>query len=320
VTSPASPERPVRVTVAIPTYRRPAELFRLIPLVVEQIDGLPAAGLTGYTAEVLVVDNDAQRTGEPVVRALDRPGLRYAVEPEPGISAVRNRILDESAGSAAVVMIDDDESPRPGWLAALLRTWRDEDAALVAGRVVAEFDGELPPWVAAGGFFDRRNHPTGHVVAAAAAGNLLLDVAKVRDAGVRFESTFGLSGGEDSLFSRRLHRHGARLVWCAESVAVDHVPAARMTPRYVLARARNHGNIHARIEVELSDGPSGRLRARLRRAVLGLGLVAAGAGRWTAGLLLRSLRHRARGLRMLVRGVGMVAAVVGVAHQEYARS
>lgn len=314
-----SEDPPVLVTVAIPTFRRPAELARLLPLVLAQIDGLAADGLAGCTAEVLVVDNDQQGSGEPVVAALGRPGVRYVVEPEPGIAAVRNRILDESDRSAAVVMIDDDESPAPGWLASLLRTWRDERAALVAGRVVAEYDGMLSPWMAAGGFFQRRNLPTGSVITAAAAGNLLLDIAQVRNAGVRFESAFGLSGGEDSLFSRRLHRRRGRLVWCAESVAVDHVPASRMTPRYVLARARNHGNIHARIDLELSDGALGRLRARARRAVLALVLVAAGAGRWTAGLVLGSLRHRARGLRTLMRGVGMLAAVVGVTHQEYAR-
>lgn len=307
------------ITVAIPTFRRPAELARLLPLVVAQIDGLEADGLPGYSAEVLVVDNDDQRSGEPVVSVVGRPDVRYVVEPEPGIAAVRNRILDEADRSAAVVMIDDDESPAPGWLASLLRTWQDERAALVAGRVVPEYDGELSPWLAAGGFFQRRNLPTGSVITAAAAGNLLLDIARVREAGVRFDSAFGLSGGEDSLFSRRLNRRRARLVWCADSVAIDHVPAARMTPRYVLARARNHGNIHARIDVELSTGRLGRLRAGARRAVLASVLVAAGAGRWAAGLVLRSLRHRARGARMFMRGVGMLAAVVGVAHQEYAR-
>lgn len=306
--------RPLRLTVAVPTYRRPAALARLLPMVVRQTEELrrdPAAP----AATLLVVDNDPGGSAEPVCRPWATTALRYVAEPEPGLAAVRNRILDEAADADLLIMIDDDETPRPGWLAALLAVWRTEEPALVAGRVVPEYAAPVDPWVAAGAFFDRPLRRTGTTLRAAATSNLLLDVGQVRRLGVRFDPRFGLTGGEDSQFSRRLADAGGRILWCAESVVTDHVPAHRTTRRWVLDRARNFGNIHARIDLELS---ARKRLARLRRTAVAAVLVLAGSGRWLVGTATRSLRHQARGRRLMMRGRGMFDAVRGVSHQEYA--
>ena len=122
------PERP-RLTVAVLTYLRNAYLAELLPALVEQAG--PAAGRA--RVRILVVDNDpaggAERTvGEAAGAARPdgaaptdtAPEIVYVHEPEPGIVAGRNRALDESAHEHLLVFIDDDELPRPGWLAALL--------------------------------------------------------------------------------------------------------------------------------------------------------------------------------------------------------
>ena len=49
--------------------------------------------------------------------------MRYVHEPAPGISAGRNRALDEAGDADLLSFIDDDEVPRPGWLSALIDTW-----------------------------------------------------------------------------------------------------------------------------------------------------------------------------------------------------
>jgi hypothetical protein len=190
----------------------------------------------------------------------------------------------------------------------------------VSGRVVADYAGELDPWIRAGDFFVRRSLPTGTPIDVAATGNLLLDLDQVRGLGVRFSSVLGLAGGEDSLFSRTLARAGGRMVWCDESVAVDRVPLSRMTRSWVLTRAWSHGNAAVLTELRLVDGPGARPAARLRGTARGLLRVAGGAGRWVWGALVRSDRHRARGLRALCRGAGMVGAACGVVFEEYARS
>jgi succinoglycan biosynthesis protein ExoM len=305
------------LVVGVPTYRRPDELATLLPMLVAQ-----AADLPGRRVHVLVVDNDPGGSAAAVVASLDDDRVRYVVEPVPGIAAVRNRILDlatDELDAALVAMIDDDERPAPGWLAELVRTQERTGAALVAGRVVPEFPGPLDPWVAAGRFHTRRNLPTGTPLTVAAAGNLLLDAGRLRDLGQRFDDGLGLSGGEDTLFSRELHAKGGLLVWCAESVVVDHVLPERTTRRWVLARAMSHGDASVRVGLRLAAGPVARLTFRVRALLAGSARVVVGGARAAAGVLLRRPVDSARGLRAVMRGVGMVRGAWGLHHVEYAR-
>jgi hypothetical protein len=161
--------------------------------------------------------------------------------------------------------------------------------------------------------------PTGTEIDVAAAGNLLLDLDQVRRAGVRFETTLGLAGGEDTLFSRALVRAGGTMVWCDESAAVDFVPPERMTRAWVLTRAWSHGNAAVLTDLRLTPEASARLVVRTRWSARGLVRIAGGVTRWCVGLLTRSPRHRARGLRAACRGAGMVGGACGLAFVEYAR-
>lgn len=311
-------EKHVTYAVAVPSYRRPQQLRDLLPRLVAQLEAVQHCWPEAYSGEILVVDNDPDSSAREVVEQQRGP-LRYVSEPEPGISAVRNRALDE-ATTDLLVMLDDDERPEPGWLAALLSTWRTSRAALVSGRVQVAFQGELDPWVEAGGFFARRNLPTGTPITVASSNNWLLDLAQVRERAVRFEARFGLSGGEDTLFSRLLQARGGRLVWCAESVVTDLVPATRMSRRWVLARALSHGNSTALVAVALAPTRPRQLVVRLLYAGRGGLRVVAGAARYLLGCLRRSDRHQARGARTAMRGAGMVGGACGYVHQEYSRS
>ena len=306
---------PVGVTVAVPTYRRPGELRSLLPLLQDQAAEVAAGGR--YVVDVVVVDNDPAESAAEVVAGA--PGVRYVGESRPGIAAVRNRALDE-AGGRLLAFLDDDERPCDGWLAELLATWTATGAAAVSGRVLADYAGDLDPWIRAGDFFVRRRMPTGSDIDVAAAGNLLLDVEQVRGAGVRFESALGLGGGEDTLFSRSLARAGCRMVWSDESAVVDRVPLERMTRRWVLTRAWSHGNASVLTDLRLTPGPAARAGVRGRAVVRGLLRIGGGAARWGWGAVRGSLRHQARGARAVLRGAGMVGGALGVVYEEYARS
>ncbi|MQA32807.1 glycosyltransferase family 2 protein [Modestobacter roseus] len=306
---------PIGVTIAVPTFRRPDDLRSLIPLLQDQAAEASAGGR--YAVDVLVVDNDPVGSAAEAADAF--PGVRYVGEPRPGIAVVRNRALDEASGSL-LAFIDDDERPCPGWLAELLATWTTTGAAAVSGRVLADYAGDLDPWIRAGDFFVRRRMPTGSEIDVAAAGNLLLDLRQVRGSGVRFESALGLGGGEDTLFSRSLARAGGRMVWSDESAVVDRVPLERMTRRWVLTRAWSHGNASVLTDLRLSRGPADRVRIRVRSVARGLVRMGGGGARWCWGTVRGSLRHRARGLRAVLRGAGMVGGGLGVVYEEYARS
>jgi succinoglycan biosynthesis protein ExoM len=246
--------------------------------------------------------------------------VKYVHEPVPGISAGRNRAIDEASDADLLVFIDDDETPRPGWLTALVDTWLSTRPTAVMGRVFFNVPADADPWVVAGGFFARPRRPTGAEIGVAGAGNLLLDLRQVRALGVGFDPRLGLSGGEDTLFSRQLVRRGGRIVWCDESVADDYVPAKRATRQWVLQRAWRVGNCTALADLYLAENVAERCVSRVRYALRGLARIAGGTLRYAVGRLVGSDRHEARGLRTVRRGQGMLFGARGTRFDEYARS
>lgn len=306
----------LRVVVAIVTYRRPQQLAVTLREIVRQVDEL------GEPARTLIVDNDREGSARAVVAKLALNGVTnvsVVVEPTPGIAAARNRALAESAYDRLLVFIDDDETPADGWLKHLVTTFLATGAAAVVGPVESAFDGRLDPWIVAGGYFERRRLTTGTVIETAASNNLLLDLAQVRAAGIGFDERFGLSGGSDTLFTRQLSAAGGRIVWCSAALVVDHVPAARMSRRWVLLRAMRYGNSWSRASVVLAPTRSARLEVRIRMAMAGLVRVGAGGARVLLGAASRSVRHRARGARTAAKGIGMIAGSCGLVYTEYAR-
>lgn len=301
------------VTIAVLTYKRPADLLAALPQLLEQLGSIDCAG------EVLVIDNDPAASARAAVEGLHESNLRYAHEATPGIAAARNRALDECPHSDVLVFIDDDERPVAGWLCSLLAVFERSHPIAVVGPVRSEFSIEPDPWIVAGRFFERRRPATGTVVDVAATNNILLDLRQIRERGVRFDEKFGLSGGSDTLFSRELSRGGARMEWCAEALVVDVVPPERLTRRWVLRRSFRSGNSWSRTTTALAHGPVERLRRRARLLLDGSVRVGYGASRFLVGLLTRSLQHRARGLRTAARGAGMVTGAVGYVFVEYRR-
>ncbi|MBM9476852.1 glycosyltransferase [Nakamurella flavida] len=302
------------VVVALASYRRADELAHTLPLILEQLE------TASWPGRVLVVDNDPEGTARPVVDALGDVRVAYVQEVRPGIAAARNRALDSAPDDDLLIFIDDDETPRPGWLTGLLGTYARDRPAAVVGPVVSEYADEVPEWITAGGFFERRRMPTGTAIDVAATNNLLLDLRQIRALGLRFDADFGLSGGSDTLFTRQLARSGARMVWCDEAIVVDHVPLSRMTRRWVLMRAMRYGNSWSRTSVVLASGPVDRTLVRARMVGRGAARVVGGGIRLGIAAVTRSTRLNARGLRTVMKGVGFVRGAVGSTYTEYART
>lgn len=307
------------LVIAVLTFRRPDDLAALLPLLHAQVtERAPGA-------RILVVDNDPDAGAEPVVAAAAArsgggdAGLRYVHEPRPGIAAARNRALDEADGARALIFIDDDERPHPGWLGALLDTSAEHGGPGVVGPVVSDFAVPLEPWVDRGGFFRRRRLPTGTPVTVAATNNLLLDLGSVRRAGLRFDGDLGLAGGSDTLFTRQLTAAAGPLVWCDEAVVTDVVPAARCTRSWVVRRQLRSGNSWSRTSLLLTRGALPRLVLRLRLAGLGLVRLAAGTARGGLGVVTRDVGRRANGVRNLARGLGLLMGAFGATYAEYRR-
>ncbi|MCU1527458.1 MAG: glycosyl transferase family 2 [Frondihabitans sp.] len=306
--------QPRILTIAVLTYRRPRDLRAVLPLLVEQAASVMPLGID---ARVLVIDNDPDASARDLVTGHE--GVVYVHEPTPGIAAARNRALTESAGSDLLAFIDDDERPSPGWLAALVGLLEKRQAAAVVGPVVSSYDAEPDAWITAGRFFRRRSLATGAVIDVAATNNLLLDLAVVRLFRLDFDVSLGITGGEDTLFTRTLVLRGGLMLWCAEAVVTDVVPVARLTREWVLQRAFSSGNGWSVTSVMLASGWA-RLRTRLRLTGIGAVRVAGGLGRIGVGAITRSTAQNARGSRTLARGAGMVSGAWGHRYGEYARA
>jgi len=187
----------------------------------------------------------------------------------------------------------------------------------VAGPVIPVYEVEPEAWVRQGEFFVRRTWPTGTVRPVAASNCLLLDLGFVRRAGLRFDEAFGATGGEDTLFTRRLSAAGGVIRWCDEARVRDHVPASRLTRPWILRRQRSHAATSVRVELTLAGGGAQPV-IRARAAAGGLVRIVVGGLRTAGGTLIGSPKHAAKGARLLARGRGILAASVGGGvHREY---
>ena len=337
----------MHLTIAMLTYRRNDYLAQVIPELLAQADDVSDARTT---ASVLIVDNDPQAGARAVVEAAraalageqaeaSEPAGRadtvtaaatsrlvYVHEPEPGIVAGRNRALSQARGSDALVFIDDDEIPSPGWLKALVSTWRDQDCAAVTGPTPPTFEVDPSPWVTASGAFDSWEAADGAQVRSADTGNLLLDLAVVEGLGLRFDPRYGLTGGEDSLFTRQLTRAGGVIRFAAGAVVTKRVPAARARRAWVLERSLRSGSSWARVRIDTAGpadgGASGRLaRLRLRLGYGAKGLAKAGVDGVRAGVarIRGDVPAQARYEVSSRGGLGMVVGALGGHVREYGR-
>jgi succinoglycan biosynthesis protein ExoM len=301
------------VVIAVLAYKRPERLKALLPLLIER------AARSPRPASVLVIDNDAEASARDAVQSLASAGVRYVCEPQPGIAAARNRALLEAQGARFLVFIDDDESPSASWLHSLLDTYHRTGAAAVVGPVVSEFEVKPEEWITRGGFFLRRRLPTGTEVSVAATNNLLLDLEQISRLGIDFDPRFGLTGGEDTLFTRQIIQRGGKIVWCDEALVADVVPKDRSTRTWVLQRAFSSGNTWSQVSLELAGGGYQRFTDHCRLLAAGCIRVLGGPLRFTLGVATRSVADKAKGLRTFMRGAGMITGALGYSYQEYGR-
>ncbi|HEX5438859.1 MAG TPA: glycosyltransferase [Gemmatimonadaceae bacterium] len=115
--------RTLALSVVVCTRERPDDLERC----------LVALGAQRAPLEVIVVDN-APRTGRTRAVAT-RAGVRYVVEPRPGLDCARNAGL-RAATAPVVAYTDDDAVADPEWAEALLAALDDQSVTAVAGAIL----------------------------------------------------------------------------------------------------------------------------------------------------------------------------------------
>jgi len=304
------PGKRLSVLIGVPSFRRPGGLRKLLNSIEAQ------QGLGEFSINVFVADNDPQEHEAYDLVAELASGfpwpLRCEIVAEPGISAARNAILDQARDSAVdfIAMIDDDEVAEPCWLRELLACQGRFEADIVGGPVDFDFEEQPSISVRHCGVFDVPPWSEGVVPLLHAAGNLLVRTAVLANAGwPRFDPTFGLTGGEDGDFLRRMRQANARFAWAADAIAWENVPKARACREWVLQRSFHKGNINMRLE----QAHGGRLGTAIS---LGKALVWLGSAPISAVLIAVPSR------RLWIAGkwsqsIGKLAAVLGRGYNRY---
>ena len=127
-----------RLSVIVPTYRRPADLARCLAALEAQLR--PAD-------EVIVVARADDAATQALLRErLRRPGsdaLRVALVGEPGVVAAYNRGL-QAAGGELIGFTDDDAAPHPYWTRRLVDGFeRHPEAGGIGGRDIVHEKGTV---------------------------------------------------------------------------------------------------------------------------------------------------------------------------------
>ena len=271
------------ISVVVPTFRRPAMLAELLPVVLRQItQEAPGA------AEAIVVDNcpDASaRAAVTAVAAADPDGnggtLRYVHEPRAGVVHARNAGVAAARGGH-VLFLDDDEVPHPGWLRAFLAHAR-ADATLAFGRIVPRYEAPPEPGLEPmlrrlfSRDYDRSDgfDLTRHYVELG-TGNALFHKARCFPDAEPFHAAFNRTGGEDIWLIQGFVAQGVPLRWVPEGLVDEVVPADRMTLGYLKRRRFNQGRLRCLFLHRAAD------RRRHLRVVKWMGVGAAQAGLYGA--------------------------------------
>lgn len=203
-----------------------------------------------FSYSVVIVDNDSEQSGRPVAESFQRKGkirIDYHIETEKNIALARNKAVKKADGNF-LALIDDDEYPTNEWLLLLYSAITKYQAAGVLGPVLPQFEVDPPAWVVKSGLCNRERFSTGTFLTnpkVTRTGNALLSKSLFIGNEMNFDPRFGLSGGEDTDFFKRMMAIGNKFVWCDEAYVYETVPAERLTREFFVKRALLRGVTNA---------------------------------------------------------------------------
>jgi succinoglycan biosynthesis protein ExoM len=299
------------IVVAIPTFRRPLSLSRLLIAL--------GAQETEQTISILVGDNDDNaREGAELSRRM-AGNFRWKIDTlivaERGIAQARNALVAcalQNPETQFVAMLDDDEWPEPQWLEALLRTQRTSGADIVRGPVLREFEIAPPLWVSDWDGIAPINHEAGHRSMFEGIGNVLISRHCFDAVGFPwFDPRFALTGGEDKDFLTRLQALDMRFALADDAIVYEHVPASRIRLGWSLQRAYRTGNTDMLLTLKNRHGAGDVAReiAKILAALISFPVLSI--------VYSTTPRHRLEGLRRVYRAAGKIGALFGHRYHEY---
>ncbi|OWW05439.1 glycosyl transferase family A [Rhizobium sp. R72] len=302
----------VEAVVCIPTFRRPAWLARTLTSLVDQV--------TDFAFAIVVVDNDAAnpagaRHAREFLATKDRPFLVLTEERQGNCYAI-NRAFGEAMAAFPdaefLLMIDDDEMALPGWLAAIVGTAKRENADIVGGPVVREFEVPVSDAVTQHLLFGSIEGKTRTVDQIHGSGNCLIRRQVFTGLGSPlFDVRFNFLGGGDMEFFTRCRKAGFKTWWCAEAVIREFVPQERVSARFLMTRSLRTGSINYVID---------RLHSTSATRVLAKNALSLGAGVFRSIALFIKTRRLLPASHPLLVSLGRTLASLGFLPAPYRAS
>lgn len=297
----------MKVSICVATYKRQDLLHQLIL----SLQALKFEQIATPEIEIIVVDNDANGSARETLstwQESSRWPIHYDIEMRSGVTYARNRTIQNAAeDSDFIAIIDDDEQACPSWLEALLTAQAQFQADIVGGPILPVFQSnQVPNWIHQGQFFAPPAYKTGQNLHVAFTNNVLLPAPYLKQMPCVFDERFAVGGGEDTHLFMRLHQAGLKIVWSAEAIAYESIPASRTTFQWLLRRNYWGWSIYSLVEKELYPQP----KIFLVRLCKGLALMILGILALIPGLL-RGKHHLYRACIRTAQGAGTIMGLLG---------
>ena len=299
------------LAVCIPTYKRQDMLKKTIMSITQ--GNLKGSNIR--QVDIIVVDNDAERTAEKAVGDLlavipKNYRLHYSSFPTKGLANVRNELLERAMqlDPTHIAFIDDDEYASSDWLKELVDTMVRNEADLVVGPVVSVFEHEVPEYTSY--WFEKGDHADDSSVKFVASNNLIIRKDFLTESGLRFDKRFNTTGAEDTYFGIQAVQEGARIFWAKKAKVYETVPPKRANLDWLVKR-RYRGAITFTYILLLEK----KYFQLVKKMVLSFLYLLIGA----AGTLLMLFPTKLKywGVLKVAEGYGGMAGLVNVKYHEY---
>ncbi len=214
------------------------------------------------TYKVLVVDNNSTDETPNVLRELkERFGDRLHVvcETQQGLSHARNRALAEAA-APLVSFLDADAVAEECWLESMADAFDEHPrAGVVGGRIEVLWDAPKPRWwddrldEAMGRFSPGDEQTQLRYPRFPYGGNFAVRTAASDEVGGFLPHLgrrgTGMLAGEEGELCLRMEQHGWEIHYTPAALVHHRATAERLTRRFILRRAFNHGRSQYLMEV-----------------------------------------------------------------------
>ena len=299
------------IAICIPTYKRQAMLKQLILSIAQcNIDKSIINNIN-----IIVVDNDADKTAEIVIQNLktendkmyDLHYYNYAVK---GLANVRNELIVRALQFKPdfLVFIDDDEYVTVNWINELVKTVINNNADAARGPVLAKITNSVPKSIAK--LLEREKHENNAQLLLWTTGNLIVRRTSLEAYNVWFDKRFNSTGSEDTFFGIQMAKKGATIFWAANAVTYEVIPKKRTQLKWFIGRAYRGGGMYMFILKLEKD------YLRIANKVL-ISLLYIFVGLLSSIFVLFPIKFKYWGVLKLSDGVGALAGLLNIHYKEY---